>query len=116
MDVSRRKILKGLSASLLLSGLPSFALANAVKQNRNSDLVSKKVVWVCLRGALDGLHTVIPHNEKQLGELRPTLFNESLKGCFPLNSEFSFERCFTHFGFLVPAKAVTSCDCGRLRL
>ncbi|MFD2166740.1 DUF1501 domain-containing protein [Thalassotalea euphylliae] len=89
MDASRRKILKGLSASLLLSGFPSFAVVNAVTQSRNSHSANKKVVWVCLRGALDGLHTVIPHNEKQLGELRPTLFNDSLKGCFPLNSAFS---------------------------
>ncbi|MEZ9902558.1 DUF1501 domain-containing protein [Vibrio breoganii] len=68
---SRRTFLKGTAASLLLFHSP-WALAK--KSTR-----SPKVVWVVLRGALDGMHTVIPSFDPMLATHRPSL-SKAAKG------------------------------------
>jgi len=71
MKINRREVLKiAATASLSLYGAP--LIANQNQENK------KKLVWVILRGGMDGLHSTIPAFDKNLTEHRSN-FTSKLK-------------------------------------
>tara|TARA_B100000003_G_scaffold206676_1_gene222655 strand:+ start:96 stop:1259 length:1164 start_codon:yes stop_codon:yes gene_type:complete len=65
MNSTRRNFLSFLSATTLFSALPSFLRAKALQ--------AKYLILVELRGANDGLNTVIPYTDKYYYRLRPNI-------------------------------------------
>lgn len=64
-NMQRRTFVKGAMASLVVLTTP-FSLAK-------SDKKAPKVVWVVLRGAMDGMHAVIPVFDPMLSQHRPQI-------------------------------------------
>jgi len=82
IGLSRRQFLKySASACVLVNALPLQAFESAVQ--------NKKIIWVFLRGALDGLHTVLPIGDPHFHSLRGTLLKEVKTPLLPLNDEFA---------------------------
>ncbi len=67
------------SASLLLGGT-AFAGAPAA---------ARRFVWINLRGAMDGLHAVLPTFDPDLGKQRATLLGAVESGLLPLDGGFA---------------------------
>lgn len=89
--MNRRGFIKGAAAgwvycnSMVLGKAHGFALANSSFQSLPSD---KKIIWVLLRGGLDGLHTVVPTQDPHLSILRPNLLKAVQDTLLPLNDDF----------------------------
>jgi len=66
MNTTRRRILQGLGATLLVPVMPGLSLAAPAVNNR-------RFVLVILRGAMDGLAAVPPYGDKDLPTLRKPL-------------------------------------------
>jgi uncharacterized protein (DUF1501 family) len=64
--ITRREVLQGLAFGSLISVFPSLSLAR-------SSLSSKPLVWITLRGAMDGLNVVVPYGDKDYAGLRPNI-------------------------------------------
>jgi uncharacterized protein (DUF1501 family) len=105
MQISRRALLKGGALIAAGSFLPRFALA--------AEPGRKVLVFLFLRGALDGLHAVVPVGEPGLRDLRPGLVPE---GALPLEPGFalhpSLDALLPHWrnGSLAIVHAVGSPD------
>ena len=84
----RRDFLKAGAAAWLFTQTAS-AQAFTSALGRSKDLSHKKLVWVFLRGALDGLHTLIPHTDPDLGEDRKALIAPIKSRLLALNPDFS---------------------------
>ena len=84
---SRRQFIKVAGAGLAALSFPqTFALAGGTIK---SSATSPKIIWVLLRGALDSLHTVVPHSEPEYAKLRPTLSASFKAPLLPLSDKFS---------------------------
>lgn len=81
---TRRAFLKssglGLFGIGLIGGIPAF-VAEAVAQEKNNPLYSKRKVIVCIfqRGAMDGLMAVSPFEDPHFRKARPSLFMDAAK-------------------------------------
>ncbi|MCG9628007.1 DUF1501 domain-containing protein [Vibrio mediterranei] len=62
---TRRHFLKGVGAASLVTLLPSFAFASTQSPN--------VLIWITLRGAMDGLNVVVPSFDEHYQKLRPTI-------------------------------------------
>lgn len=79
-DMQRRALVKGAAASLMLLSTP-FSLAGTGSKQ-------PKVVWVVLRGAMDGMHAVIPAFDPMLLEHRPQLAKSTIDSSFLLEKGY----------------------------
>lgn len=82
----RRMILKLLAGGVLLAHTPALFARSLTDASKPG--VSKRVIWIVQRGAVDGLHTVIPTFEPSLATLRPDLYKAVIPG-LALNAQFS---------------------------
>ena len=80
--MNRRDALKLTAASLSLYGLPSFA-----KQSETTN--SKKLIWILLRGGMDGLHATMPLFDKHFSKTRPDLITPIEKNALPIERGFA---------------------------
>jgi uncharacterized protein (DUF1501 family) len=80
--MQRRTLLKYLASGAVLMHSPSLFALNTKAES------TKRVIWIVQRGAVDGLHTVIPTFEKRLATLRPDLFN-AVRDALPLQQGFA---------------------------
>lgn len=78
--MDRRQFMQLGVASLLAWSSPAVFASTSNKP--------KKFIWVVLRGALDSLHTVVPRNNSDMAQLRPTLYRSIKDQLLPLNSDF----------------------------
>ncbi|ASI91955.1 DUF1501 domain-containing protein [Vibrio mediterranei] len=62
---TRRHFLKGVGAASLVTLLPNFAFASTQSPN--------VLIWITLRGAMDGLNVVVPSFDEHYQKLRPTI-------------------------------------------
>jgi len=94
--MKRRDVLKLSTASLSLLSLPSLAIEN------KNELANKKLIWVLLRGGMDGLHATPPLFDPQLMSLRKRLVSPIEKHALPLKSGFALhhELKFLHKLFI----------------
>lgn len=76
---NRRAVIAGIGGVCVLSNAPSLAQTSTTKHKN-------KVIFVILRGAMDGLGAVIPENDPRLEEYRPGLIPE---GSLALSEGFS---------------------------
>ncbi|MEZ5534585.1 MAG: DUF1501 domain-containing protein [Thiolinea sp.] len=67
--INRRQFLKGLGLTTLSALLPRFAIANSVSFSRQRRLL----VLIELKGANDGLNTLIPYSQSAYYDARPNL-------------------------------------------
>ncbi|MGY3689741.1 DUF1501 domain-containing protein [Vibrio coralliilyticus] len=65
LQLNRRRFLQSAAALSISSLLPMPVFAKT-----NSDNL---FVWICLRGAMDGLNVVVPHGDKSYASLRPSI-------------------------------------------
>ncbi|MBL4829316.1 MAG: DUF1501 domain-containing protein [Aliivibrio sp.] len=63
--MKRRELLKSIVAIGVSTAIPSLAFASSQS--------SSILVWVTLRGAIDGLNVVVPYNDINYRKLRPTI-------------------------------------------
>ncbi|GAA6184163.1 DUF1501 domain-containing protein [Aliiglaciecola sp. NS0011-25] len=85
LSVNRRNFIKGAAAGwILLNSSASFAF------NRNFQ--QKKLVWIFLRGALDGLHAVVPVADPYLQQHRKGLIEPIQSQLHTLNSQFGLAK------------------------
>ena len=89
--MNRRDVLKLTAATLTLYGLPTFANKPVLANN-------KKLVWILLRGGMDGLHATIPLFDKHLISARADLITPIKKNALPINRGFALhpELKFLH--------------------
>ena len=81
MKMNRREVLKiAATASLSLYGAP--LIANQNQENK------KKLVWVILRGGMDGLHSTIPAFDKNLTEHRSNFTSKLKNNGLPIDKGF----------------------------
>jgi uncharacterized protein (DUF1501 family) len=78
----RRDFIKSLAGGLVLMNAPTCVLAASKEQT------TKRFVLVILRGAMDGLHTVIPAFDKNYQTLRPTLSSQVKQNSLPLTQGY----------------------------
>ncbi len=84
--MKRRQFIKLLGSSLLAYHCPSRAFLGNKAENKTD----KKLIWIILRGAKDGLHTIIPRQEQhRLNQYRPRLSSALRSTALPLNAAFS---------------------------
>lgn len=95
--MNRRDLLKFTAAASSLTMFGNMSWANSPSTN-------KKLIWVILRGAQDGLSTLIPHNEPLLKEYRPTLWPQLKPNIIPLTNEFSLHPNLSFFKELFEQK------------
>lgn len=82
VNSTRRQFLKhAASAFVLVNTMPLQALTKTAN--------NKKVVWVFLRGALDGMHTVLPTGDPNFETLRGPLLANIKDRLLPLKNGFS---------------------------
>ncbi|MDA0108537.1 DUF1501 domain-containing protein [Vibrio sp. La 4.2.2] len=62
---TRRHFLKGVGAASLVTLLPNFSFASTQSPN--------VLIWITLRGAMDGLNVVVPSFDEHYQKLRPTI-------------------------------------------
>lgn len=62
---TRRHFLKGVGAASLVTLLPNFSFASTLSPN--------VLIWITLRGAMDGLNVVVPSFDEHYQKLRPTI-------------------------------------------
>ncbi len=93
--MKRRQFIKLLGSSLLAYQCPSTAFYGNKVQNKTNN----KFIWIILRGAQDGLHTIIPRQEQhRLNQYRPRLSSAIKSAALPLNAAFSLHPSlkYTH--------------------
>lgn len=100
--MKRRDFIKAASASLLSLQVPI-----AMAQSASDPSKNKKVVWVLLRGALDPLHTVIPHGDHYLSTHRKQVLSSIKDNMLPLNSMFSMHPQLPFFHELYQDKQLS---------
>lgn len=83
--MKRREILKLAGLGLTLWQLPNSAAQALTKQDTPN---SKKIIWIMLRGGMDGLHAVLPSFDKHLLPLRNSLVKPIVKDALPLQRGF----------------------------
>lgn len=86
--MDRRQAIKMLAAASTLTLFPNTGVTETTKQ-------PAKLIWVILRGAQDGLSTLIPHNEPSLSEYRPTLWPKLKPNILKLTNDFSLHPKLT---------------------
>jgi uncharacterized protein (DUF1501 family) len=88
---NRRDFIKASAAGCLFMQASGAFAANALVSSPFTAKTgaNKKLIWVFLRGALDGLHTVIPVGDPMLMAYRQTLLKPIQKNLLPLNSHYS---------------------------
>ena len=89
--MNRRGFIKSVAAGCVYVSTPSFCVANALNANQTAHNVSganTKIIWLLLRGGLDGLHTVIPRQDTDVLALRPNLLAKVQSQSLPLNNAF----------------------------
>jgi len=93
--MNRRDILKLSASGLSLLSLPSFLSA---KQLSGRGIKNKKLIWILLRGGMDGLHTTLPLFDKNLLALRKDLVTPIQNKALPLDRGFALhpELTFMH--------------------
>jgi uncharacterized protein (DUF1501 family) len=91
--LSRRKFITMAGASVALLSFPiSSVLAKGLSETQDKP----KVIWVLLRGALDSLHTIIPHSDPQYRALRPKLSASFESPLLALDNVFSLHPALKH--------------------
>lgn len=88
--MNRRQAIKWAASISALSFFPSVGFTQDKKP-------SGRVIWIILRGAQDGLSTLIPHNEALLSEYRPTLWPKLKTNLIKLNKDFSIHPKLSFF-------------------
>ncbi len=111
LTLSRRKFIAMAGAGVAFLSFP----ASSVLAREAVDTKHKpKVVWVLLRGALDSLHTIIPHSDPQYKALRPKLSVSFESPLLALDKNFSLHPALKHMHSwyqektLLPIVAVSS--------
>jgi uncharacterized protein (DUF1501 family) len=90
--VRRRQFLKSVGASLVC-WYASPVFSSSIK-------TKPKLVWILLRGAMDGIHAVCPLNDDNLFFHRRKLAEVALKNAYPLDSNFVLNSALKNFSEL----------------
>ncbi|WP_269520655.1 DUF1501 domain-containing protein [Alteromonas sp. BMJM2] len=83
--MQRRTLLKILASGAVMLHSPTLFAAQQTDKTKSL----KRVVWILQRGAVDGLHTVIPAFEKSLSSMRPNLMS-GLDDAFAVDNNYKF--------------------------
>ena len=93
--MNRREILKYSTVGLSAFSLPSLALKN---ENNSTLGHHRKVIWIILRGGMDGLHATVPTFEQSLMTTRKAIMTPIKGQLLPLKNGFALhpELKFMH--------------------
>ncbi|WP_416305125.1 DUF1501 domain-containing protein [Neptunicella sp. SCSIO 80796] len=109
--MQRRDFIKALGAGLVVFSPPMLALGAEIT---HSKAATAKIVWVVLRGAMDGLHALVPVSDPDLNVHRPKLVGGIKSGLLPLNNDFALHPSLVNLHSwyldkqLLPVVAVSS--------